>query len=302
MPFGQGRDALQQRQAVVAAGGVFVHDEDVEEEGGDGGFQVAQGGDEAGDAGAAVEGIGGGLVGVAQGLFGRQVEGVGAQGEGVVKRTGDADAAGIGGQQGGPVGGGEGVVQFAGGPAGGVRVMALGGENGFDDGRRVAAVAQDAVEPASDELQDRLLGGVVGGNRQQGRSEPQQAAQVARGAVGDQGFDDAQGGAAQGEGVVGAARREAGGEQAEQAVAAVGEGEGKPRRGSRDLPVLLGQGVGDGIAFAAQAGVVGAHDALQGGHLDHHAGCQVGLGEGGGARRGRGIGFAEAQQFAPPAA
>ena len=74
--------------------------------------------------------------------------------------------------------------------------MALNGEDGLDEGRRIAAVAQDAVEAADDELQDRRPGVVVDGNRQQGCGETQHAAQVARGAVGDQGFDGAQRGAA----------------------------------------------------------------------------------------------------------
>ena len=47
---------MQQGQTVVAAGGVFVHDENVEEEGGDGGFQLAQSRDEAADAGVAGSG------------------------------------------------------------------------------------------------------------------------------------------------------------------------------------------------------------------------------------------------------
>ena len=43
----QSRDALQQRQAVVVAGGVFVNAEDVKKESRDGGFQFAQSDDEA---------------------------------------------------------------------------------------------------------------------------------------------------------------------------------------------------------------------------------------------------------------
>ena len=89
---------MQQGQAVGATSGVFVHDEDVEEEGRDGSLQFAQGGDEADDGGAAVEGSGGGLVGMAQGFFSRQGEIVGTQGQGLGKRAGDADAAGIGGE------------------------------------------------------------------------------------------------------------------------------------------------------------------------------------------------------------
>ena len=52
---------MQQGQTVVAAGGVFVHNENVRKVGRNGGFQFPPGGDEAVDAGAAVEGIGGGL-------------------------------------------------------------------------------------------------------------------------------------------------------------------------------------------------------------------------------------------------
>ena len=67
-----------------------------------------------------------------------------------------------------------------------------------------------------------------------------------------------------------------------------GGGGGQGVAGKAGL-VVLGNGIGHGLAFAVVARIVAAHDALQLGKLAHHAGEQVGLGQ-----QGRAFGIGRA--------
>ncbi len=59
---------------------------------------------------------------------------------------------------------------------------------------------------------------------------------------------------------------------------------------------MLEDGLGDGWRFAGAQGVVAPHHALQGGHLDHHVGDQVGFAQLGGAAGDGGLSGVQAQQ------
>ncbi len=98
-----------------------------------------------------------------------------------------------------------------------------------------------------------------------------------------------QGGAAQGEGVLGAGGLLADGENTHQGIDTIGQGEDLAHLPGRQTVtglarhVLLIQGIGHGLGIALGEGVVAAHDALQFGELVDHLGDQVTLGHGGGA-------------------
>ncbi|MND87538.1 hypothetical protein D3C80_795390 [compost metagenome] len=97
--------------------------------------------------------------------------------------------------------------------------------------------------------------------------------------------DHAQSRAAQGVGVAGAGGLFVDGEEADQGVQLLGDGDGDRDRGGRDAVawtlrlVVVAHGVGDGVGVAGQTGVVAAHDPLQFRELAHHARGQVGLGQ-----------------------
>ena len=105
----------------------------------------------------------------------------------------------------------------------------------------------------------------------------------------DHDADDAEGGAAQCIGVLGAGRLLVNQPEADQGVELVGE-----RRGDRHGigrhqiigalgPVMVLDGVGDGLVLVLRLGVIAAHQALQVGEFANHFGQQIGLAQSRGA-------------------
>src|SRR5690606_38548608 len=199
---GEGGDVLQQGQAVVAYGRIFIHHQHIIKKAADGGLEGAQRGHKSRHRAVL---LGGSLLVSRQKfLLGGQGEGSGTQRKRFALAAGDAYAAGIGIQQLGPILGGNRFTERFSHAGGGVRVVAQLGQDRFNHKGGVAHITQHAFETAVDKPHHLLQNSVIAGHGQQVGGGGKGGAQVKWLLVGNEVFDEVQRGAAQGKGIVGA--------------------------------------------------------------------------------------------------
>ena len=165
----------------------------------------------------------------------------------------------------------------------------------------VALLQQQVAQALYDEGQHGLfgLGGGLDGQVLRGGFQP--GAKVKVQVPCHQVLHQTEGGAALGEGVFGAGRRQPGGKQPHEGIQAVGDAHGEADFALGHFvageagQVVLVDGVGHRGVFAAPEGVIAPHDALQGGHFHHHVGGEVGLAEFGRAAGGLQFGIVQAE-------
>ena len=195
----------------------------------------------------------------------------------------DAHAAGVRRQDAVPIGAGNPRRELAhrlGSPR---RVGALYRDDRVDHIEAFPALQQPVAQALNDEVQAGCLALRAGGDGQPCRCLRQCLAQVDFQAIGAQRLHQPQRRPPLGKGVLGAGRRQPGGKQARQRVQPVRHAHHQPglalrqRIAGKARQVVLVDRLRHRLALPGCQRIVAPDDALQRGHLDHHARRQVGL-------------------------